>query len=178
MVAGLGGQTHVWRGTLLVSILLSGHVNGLTDMAIGAYFYWHYRAMRGRGENERLWWTLSTLFFLGGLAQVLGSGTPFLPRPAAIVMMVAAVVVRVVRAGFAGWNFPNLRRDLKAESAVEFTRAELQQMVDELREAQAHVEQAHIETNNDAIKDAHERIISTLSILERLDSGLERLAVQ
>lgn len=177
VVAGSGGATHVWRGGILVGILLSSSINGLTGMAIGVWLWGYCKAVRDRGEPIWLPYTLAVFIFLNGAALLLGSGTPFAPRPVAVGLLLFAIFVRLVSAGFAAWNFPRLRRSLKDEGK-KLTRAELQQMVDELREAQAHVEQAHIETNNDAIKDAHERIITTLSILERLDSGLERLAVQ
>lgn len=178
VLAGMGGQTHVWRGGLLVGIFLSSHTNGLTDIAIGAYLYRYHRAVRGRGENTRLWWTLSSLFILGGAAQLLGGGTPFLPRPVAVALMIAAIAVRLARAGFAVWNFPNMRRDLKAEGK-RATRTELQTEIErlkaELEKAHGHVEEAHTGTNNDAITNATSSIITALSTIDAIELQLGRL---
>lgn len=180
VLAGLNGQTHVWRGSILVGILLSSSVNGITGMAIGIWLFGYCRAVRDRGESIWLAFTLAVFIFLNGAALLLGSGTSFAPRPLAVALLLLAIFIRLVAAGFAAWNFFRLRQSLKAEG-LRPTRHELHLKIEELKAelaaARGHAEQAQGETNNDAIKDATTSIISALSKLDDFELQLGRLDI-
>lgn len=179
-LAGLGGQTHVWRGSFLVALLLSSSINGITGMALGIWLWGYCRAVRDRGESIWLPWTMGTFCFLNGLALLTGSGTPFAPRPLAIGLLLFAIFIRLVSAAFAVWNFPRLRRSLKDEGR-RLTRAQMQADIDKLKAdldaARGHAEQATSETNNDAVKHATTRINSALSKLDHFERQLGRLEI-